>query len=81
MRFGQILFEVKETCEGGYDAHAPGHSIFTQGEGWDDLKDMVRDTVLYHFDQGDAPRTIRLRLVGSEVSVADHTYFNMKTNG
>ena len=52
--------------EGGYDARALGHSIFTQGEDWDDLKVMVRDAVLCHFDEEDVPRVIRLHLVREE---------------
>ena len=32
-----------------YDARVLGHSIFTQGEDWDDLKLMVKDAVLCHF--------------------------------
>lgn len=33
-----IIFEVTEAPEGGYDARALGHSVFTQGEDWRDLK-------------------------------------------
>lgn len=60
MRFGEILFEVKEACEGGYDARARGYSIFTQGEDWDDLQAMARDAVLCHFEEEEAPRFIQL---------------------
>ena len=51
----EIIFEVTETPEGGYDARALGHSVFTQGDDWDDLREMVRDAVLCHFDEGEAP--------------------------
>ena len=66
MRPVEIIFEVTEAPEGGYDAKALGHSIFTQGEDWDELKDMVRDAVLCHFDEDDVPRVIRLHLVREE---------------
>ena len=66
MRPVEIIFEVTEAPEGGYDAKALGHSIFTQGEDWDELKDMVRDAVLCHFDKDDVPRVIRLHLVREE---------------
>ena len=59
----EIIFEVTEAPEGGYDAHALGHSIFTQGEDWNDLKAMARDAVLCHFDEEDTPTVIRLHLV------------------
>ena len=63
MRPAEIIFEVTEASEGGYDARALGHSIFTQGDDWNDLKEMVRDAVLCHFGGDTAPRVIRLRLV------------------
>ncbi len=49
----EIIFEVTEAPEGGFDARALGHSIFTQGDDWADLKAMVKDAVLCHF--GDDP--------------------------
>ncbi len=66
MRFTEIIFEVTESDEGGYDAHALGHSVFTQGEDWNDLKEMVREAVLCHFDEDNAPKVIRLHLVRDE---------------
>lgn len=66
MRPTEIIFEVSEACEGGYDAKALGYGIFTEGDDWDDLKEMVRDAVLCHFEEGDAPRVIRLHLVTEE---------------
>ena len=61
MRPAEIIFEVTEAVEGGYDARALGYSIFTQGDDWDDLKDMVKDAVLCHFDEDTIPRVIRLQ--------------------
>ena len=66
MRPAEIIFEVAEAPEGGYDARALGYSIFTQGDDWDDLKAMTRDAVLCHFDEDDAPRVVRLHLVREE---------------
>ncbi|MDE2999952.1 MAG: 2-oxoisovalerate dehydrogenase [Gemmatimonadota bacterium] len=66
MRQSEIIFEVTEAVEGGYDARALGHSIFTQGEDWNDLKAMVRDAVRCHFDDENLPRVIRLHLVRVE---------------
>ena len=66
MRPAEIIFEVTEASEDGYDARALGHSIFTQGEDWNDLKAMVRDAVLCHFDDENVPRVIRLHLVREE---------------
>lgn len=69
MRPSEIIFEVTEATEGGYDAKALGHSIFTQGQDWADLKAMAKDAVLCHFDEGRAPQVIRLHLVKEEAVV------------
>ena len=66
MATSEIVFKVTEAPEGGYDARAIGHSIFTQGDDWDDLKAMVRDAVLCHFDGEDTPKIMRLDLVTDE---------------
>ena len=67
MPASEIIFEVTEAVEGGYDARALGYSIFTQGDDWADLKAMVKDAVSCYFDDGEAPRVIRLHLVKDEV--------------
>ena len=67
MRPSEIVFEVHEDEEGGYYTAAVGYDIVTQGDSWDDLKDMVQDAVLCHFDDGSAPNVIRLRLIRDEV--------------
>ena len=66
MKATEIIFEVTEAPEGGFVARALGHSIFTQGDDWNDLKEMARDAVLCHFEKADAPRVIRLHLVREE---------------
>ena len=63
----EIIFEVTEAVEGGYNARALGYSIFTQGDDWLDLRAMVKDAVACHFDEGYAPRVIRLHFVKDEV--------------
>lgn len=63
----EIVFEVKQEEDGGYSAQAVGESIFTQGDTWDDLREMVRDAVKCHFDEGQAPSIIRLHLLHEEV--------------
>ena len=66
MRPAEVICEVTEAPEGGYDARALGYSIFTQGEDWHDLKALARDAVLCHFDEDDVPRAVRLHLVREE---------------
>ena len=59
----ELIFQVEEAPEGGYTARALGESIFTQAETLEDLKAAVRDAVLCHFEEGMAPRIIRLHWV------------------
>ena len=64
----EIIFEVREAEEGGLWARALGHSIFTQGEDWNDLRTMVKDAVTCHFEkETERPKLIRLHYVRDEV--------------
>jgi hypothetical protein len=51
----EIIFLVEESPEGGYEARALGHSIFTEADTYDDLKKMVQDAVNCHFEPGQRP--------------------------
>ena len=66
----EIIFSVQESPEGGYEAQALGHDIFTQGDTLEELREMVRDAVKCHFDEGSAPQVIRLHFVRDEVMKA-----------
>jgi hypothetical protein len=63
----EIIFSVEESPEGGYEARALGHSIFTQGDTMDELKRNVREAIQCHFDEGEVPKVIRLHTVKDEV--------------
>jgi hypothetical protein len=45
----EIIFSVKNSPEGGYEARALGHSIFTQAQTMDELKLNIREAVRCHF--------------------------------
>jgi len=66
----EIIFVVEEAPEGGYSARAVGESIFTQAEDLALLQESVRDAVRCHFDEGKAPKMIRLHFVRDEVIAA-----------
>jgi len=66
----EIIFSVQESPEGGYEARALGHPIFTQAETMEELRDTVRDAVRCHFDSGSVPAVIRLHFVKDEVITA-----------
>jgi hypothetical protein len=63
MKSSEIIFEVIESPEGGYEARALSASIFTEAESIPELQAAVRDAVRCHFDEGDTPAIIRLHLV------------------
>ena len=66
----EILFLVKECDEGGYEARALEHSIFTEADSLEELRTMVKDAVVCHFDTGNGPQMIRLHFVRDEVIAA-----------
>ncbi|HEX9200173.1 MAG TPA: 2-oxoisovalerate dehydrogenase [Acidobacteriaceae bacterium] len=63
MKSSEIIFEVTESLEGGYEARALSASIFTEAETIPELETAVRDAVRCHFDEGQTPAVIRLHLV------------------
>jgi dephospho-CoA kinase len=66
----ELIFLVAEAPEGGFTARALGESIFTEADDLDALREMVRDAVRCHFDEGRGPRVIRLHFVREEVFAA-----------
>ncbi len=41
----EIIFLVEESAEGGYEAKALGHSIYTEAEDLEGLRGAVKDAV------------------------------------
>ncbi len=66
----EIIFLVEEAPEGGFEARALGHSVFTEAQTLDQLKPMIQDAVRCHFDEKDRPSLIRLHYVHDEVIAA-----------
>ena len=67
MASNEIIFNIEESPEGGYEASALGHSIYTEAESLDELREMVRDAVNCHFDSETKPSVICLHWVKDEV--------------
>jgi hypothetical protein len=59
MSESEIIFSVQQSPEGGYEARAVGHSIFTQADTMEELELKLRDAVRCHFDRESSP-AIRL---------------------
>jgi hypothetical protein len=63
----ELIFVVEEAPEGGYTARALGTSIFTEAGTIEELHAAVRDATRCHFDEGTAPKIIRLHFVRDEL--------------
>jgi len=57
----EILFIVEESPEGGYEARALGHSIYTEASTLPELRQAVADAVSCHFELEEMPRLISYR--------------------
>jgi hypothetical protein len=71
MNVAEIIFEVREDeIDGGFNARALGHDVFTQANSLEELRKMVKDAVHCHFgDRPDRPRIVRLHIVRDEMLV------------
>ena len=58
---------MEEAPEGGYIARALGQSIFTEADTLAELRGKVREAVRCHFEEGQAPKVVRLHHVREEV--------------
>jgi predicted RNase H-like HicB family nuclease len=63
----ELIFIVEESEEGGYIARAIGVSIFTDGDTVSELKNNIKEAVICHFDEGKAPKTIKLHFIKEEL--------------
>ena len=63
----EVIFIVEEAPEGGYTARALGEAVFTEADTIAQIEDNVRDAVRCHFEDGHAPRVIRLHFVQERV--------------
>ena len=66
----EIIFIVRESPEGGFEAQALSVSIFTEGDTLEELREQVKDAVACHFDEAERPKLIRLHFVREEVIAA-----------
>lgn len=65
----EIIFVVQESPEGGFEAKALGHSIYTEGDTIDELKQNIREAIHCHFET-DAQSIVRLHYIKEEVFAA-----------
>jgi hypothetical protein len=46
----ELIFEIRDDEAGGFCARALGHSIFTEGNTWEELRANVIEAAALHFD-------------------------------
>jgi predicted RNase H-like HicB family nuclease len=64
----ELIFEVREAEEGGFYARALGHSIFTEGDSWEELRANVLEATSLHFeDSVERPKLVQLHYVKDEL--------------
>jgi len=63
----EIIFSVSESLDGGFEAIAVGHSIFTQCDDYFSLEKTLRDAVKCHFDEDEMPSLFRVNFIRNEV--------------
>jgi len=70
MNKSEIFFIIQDSLEGGFEAHAPGESIFTEAESLEELKKNIREAVACHFEDDKMPKIIRLHYIKEEIIAA-----------
>lgn len=66
----EIIFIIEESSEGGFEAKALSHSIFTEADTIEQLRAEVKDAVACHFEEAERPKIIRLHFVREEILAA-----------
>lgn len=66
----EIIFIIRDSPEGGYEAGAPGYSIFTEAKSIEELRPVVRNAVACHFEETGRPKIIRLAFHREEILAA-----------
>jgi len=66
----ELIVLVEEAAEGGFNARAISHSIFSEADTLDELRQNIREAVDCHFEDGQAPKIIRLHIVREEILTA-----------
>jgi predicted RNase H-like HicB family nuclease len=64
----ELVFEIRDAEEGGYNARALGEAIFTQAETWEELKQNILEAIDCYYDSVDEqPKIVQLHYVRNEL--------------
>jgi predicted RNase H-like HicB family nuclease len=51
-----VIFVVEYSPEGGFEARALSHSIFTEADTLDELRSMIKDAIECYFEEDERPK-------------------------
>jgi hypothetical protein len=64
----ELIFEIRDAQEGGFNARALGHAIFTQADTWEELKSNIREAIDCFFDTiEEQPKLVQMHYVKDEL--------------
>ena len=66
MKTNEIIFYIEDSDEGGFEARALGHSIFTDGETVEELRENIKEALQCHFEENSMPKMVTLHFVREE---------------
>lgn len=68
----KIIFTIRESTEGGFEARSLGESIFTEADNVEEIKTRIKEAVDCHFDDNDPdkPEIIHLHFYREEMVAA-----------
>ena len=60
----ELVFEIRDTEEGGFNARALGSAIFTQADDWQSLKSNILEAISVFYDTpAEQPKLVTLQYV------------------
>ena len=64
----ELVFEIRDAEEGGFNARALGKAIFTQAETWEELRKNVLEAIECYYDTpAEQPKLVTLHYVKDEL--------------
>ena len=64
----ELIFEIRDSEDGGFCARAQGHSVFTEADTWEQLRANILEATNLHFEGSPVhPQLVRLHYVKDEL--------------
>lgn len=77
----ELIFEIRDAEEGGFNARALGHAIFTQADSWEELKINIREAINCFFDTiEEQPKLVQMHYVRDELMLVRAAWKYLETS-